>query len=178
VDYASSHYPNDHGNHRRIFLLDFAIHVIDLVRFLFGEVDEVFSYTKDEHSFAVSLRFSCGAVGSLNLTDGRAWKVPTEEVELTLRGGNFMSIHNSSTWRIARDGTPCEWREPPTFVSAGDSGRETGHLAEIEDFLSAIAEGRPTRSTIYESYGTMVLYEAILESARSGKPVAASKVEL
>ncbi|MGC9346656.1 MAG: hypothetical protein ACP5JG_00845, partial [Anaerolineae bacterium] len=70
------------------------------------------------------------------------------------------------------DGTPLEWREPLTFISAGDSGRDTGHLAEIEDFLSAIEEGRTTRSNIYESYKSMVLYEAIKRSAAIRAPVA------
>ena len=67
-----------------------------------------------------------------------------------------MSIQNSSSWRIGANGHPCEWREPPTFTSAGDSGHDTGHLAELVDFLSAIREKRTTRSNIYESYKSMV----------------------
>ena len=77
----------------------------------------------------------------------------------------------TSCWRITEEQRPVEWREPPTFVSGGDSGTDTGHLAEIVDFIAAIQEGRSTRSAIYESYKSMVLYEAILESAESGKVV-------
>jgi predicted dehydrogenase len=83
-----------------------------------------------------------------------------------------MTIHNSSCWRITQGEKPCEWREPPTFISAGDSGYETGHLAEIEEFVAAIREGRSTRSNIFESYKSMVLYEAIRESARTEQIVA------
>jgi hypothetical protein len=97
--------------------------------------------------------------------------VPTEEVEITARGGNFMTIHNSAVWRITENGKPAEWREPPTFVSRGESGNDTGHLAEIVDFLAAIREGRTTRSNIYESYKTMVLYEAIRDAAAREEPV-------
>jgi len=82
-----------------------------------------------------------------------------------------MTIHNSSCWRITENEHPCEWREPPTFTSAGDSGNETGHLAEIADFLAAIREGRSTRSAIHESYKSMVLYEAIAESAATERAV-------
>ncbi len=39
-------------------------------------------------------------------------------------------------------------------------------------FVEAIQEGRSTRSNIYESYKSMVLYEAIKESAESGGVVA------
>lgn len=167
IDYASAQYPND--DDRRSFLLDFAIHAIDLVGYLFGDVQEVFCFAKEMDAYSVSLRFANGAVGSMNLNDGRSFQVPTEEVEITAKGGNFFSVHNSSCWRITENGKPCEWREPSTFTSAGDSGNDTGHRSEIVDFFAAIREGRTTRSDIHESYKTMVLYEAIKESAGSGK---------
>lgn len=166
MDYASSEYPNDCP--RRSFLLDFAIHVLDLAGFLFGDVSKVFAFAKGFTAYAVSLQFANGAVGSLNLSGGRSFSVPTEEVEITVKGGNFMTVHNSSCWRITEQGRPVEWREPPTFVSAGDSGLETGHLAELMDFVAALREGRTTRSDIFESYKSMVLYEAIAASADQG----------
>lgn len=169
IDYASHAYPND--TPRTSFLLDFGIHVIDLAAYLFGLVAEVFAYAKGRNAYAASLRFANGAVGSLNLTDGRSLQAPTEEVEITVRGGNFMTIHNSSQWRITEHGRPIEWREPITFISGGDSGHDTGHLSEIEDFFAALREGRSTRSNIVESYRTMLLYEAIIASAEIGRPV-------
>ncbi|MCE0521851.1 MAG: Gfo/Idh/MocA family oxidoreductase [Methylacidiphilales bacterium] len=169
IDYCSGGYAND--TIEKSFLLDFGIHVIDLAPYLFGEVESVFAFAKGMNAYAVSLRFRCGAVGSLNLNDGRSWSVPTEETELTVKGGHFMTIHNSATWRITEDGKPAEWREPCTFISSGDSGRDTGHVTEIEDFFAALKEERTTRSNIYESYKSMVLYEAIRASAESGQVV-------
>jgi len=90
---------------------------------------------------------------------------------ITVKGGNCMSIHNSSCWRITQDGQATEWREPPTFLS-GNNGHETGHLAEIVDFFASIKEGRRTRSDIAESYRSMVLLEAIQESADTGQVVS------
>lgn len=169
VDYASGHYAND--TPRNSFLLDFAIHIIDLVGYLFGDVERVFCFRKNLDAYAVSLKFRNGAVGTLNLNDERSFRVPTEEVEISMAGGNFVTIHNSSCWRISQNGKPVEWREPPTFVSAGDSGNDTGHFAEVIDFFQAIKEKRTTRSNIYESYKSFVLYEAIKESSESGKVV-------
>ncbi|HCR17904.1 MAG TPA: hypothetical protein DIU35_10520 [Candidatus Latescibacteria bacterium] len=82
-----------------------------------------------------------------------------------------MTIHNSSTWRISENGKPCEWREPPTFTISGDSCNDTGHLAEVVNFLAAIQEGRTTSSKIAESYKSMALYEGIRTSAPSGRVV-------
>jgi predicted dehydrogenase len=169
VDYASAQYSN--VSPRTSFLLDFAIHLIDLVGYLFGDAERVFAFAKGQDAYAVSIRFAHGAVGTMNLNCGRSFAVPTEEVEISIHGGNFLRIHNSSHWWLTEDGRPCEWREPPTFVSGGDSGNDTGHLAEIVDFVAAIQEGRTTRSNIYESYKSMVLYEAIAESAETERIV-------
>ncbi len=169
IDYASSQYSNDRP--QRLFLFDFAIHAIDLIGYLFGDATQVFAFSKGPDAYAVSLRFASGAVGSMNLCDGRSFAIPTEEVEITVRGGNFMTIHNSSVWRITENNKCGEWREPPTFTSAGDSGNDTGHLAELVDFVAALRENRPTRSHIFESYKSMVLYEAIQQSAETGKVI-------
>jgi len=167
VDYASGPYSNE--TDRSYFLLDFAIHLIDLTSYLFGDVAQVFTFTKDAHAYSVSLQFANGAVGSMNLTDGRSFGLPTEEVEITLRGGNFMTIHNSSTWRITENEKAVEWREPQTFISAGDSGYDTGHLTEIETFIKAIQQPMTPPSNIYASYKSMVLYEAIKTAAATGQ---------
>ena len=170
VDYASGPYSNQ--SPRSYFLLDFGIHWIDVIGFLFGDVAQVFAFSKDAHSYAVSLQFVNGAVGTMNLTDGRSFRVPTEEVEITLHGGNFMTIRNSSSWRITENEKPVEWREPLTFISAGDSGHDTGHLAEIETFFKLVQQGQGTPpSNIYASYKSMVLYEAIDTAANTGKLV-------
>jgi predicted dehydrogenase len=170
IDYASGGY----GEKGEGFLLDFAIHGIDLISYLMGDVTRVACFAKQMDAYAVSLEFTNGAVGVMNLTRCRSFGVPTEEVELTVKGGNFMTIHNSSAWRVTEGEQPSEWREPPTFISAGDSGNDTGHLAEIIEFLSAIQEGRATRSQVYESYKSMVLYEAIRDAAATGKMVEVS----
>jgi len=169
IDYASTQYANDTPRH--LFLLDFAIHIIDLTPYLFGDVAKVFAFSKGPDAYAVSLSFVNGAVGTLSLSDGRSFVVPTEEIELTVKGGNAMTIHNSSCWRIVEQEKAVEWREPPTFVSGGDSGNDTGHLAEIVDFFDAVKNKRTTRSNIYESYKSLVLYEAIRASAETGAVV-------
>ena len=169
IDYASA--PSSADSPKKPFLLNFAIHMIDLSFYLFGDAKEVFAFSKGLNAYAVSVKYVNGAVGSFNFNNGRSFQIPTEEVEISIKGGNFMSIHNSSSWKIVMKGKGIEWREPPIFTSAGDSGYETGHLAEIVDFVKAIEERGTTRSCIYESYKTMVLYEGIMESVKTGKVV-------
>ncbi|WP_165452618.1 Gfo/Idh/MocA family protein [Paenibacillus thalictri] len=170
VDYCSDFYKNT--TPRNEFLLDFAIHLIDVTAYLYGDAKEVFCFSKGMDAYAASIKFANGAVGSLNFNDARSFTVPTEEVEISVEGSNFMTIRNSSFWRITENGKPAEWREPSTFVSNGDSGNDTGHFAEIADFFAAVREGRTTRSNIYESYKSMVLYEAIKRSAETGQLIS------
>jgi len=169
VLHASGSY--DNRTPRSDLLLDFGIHGIDLLAYLGGDVKRVFAFTADFHAYAASLEFACGAVATYSLNDGRSFQVPTEEVEITVAGGSHMTVHNSSQWRVTRGGEPAEWREPPTFVAGGDSGNDTGHLAEIVDFFAAVAEGRTTRSNIHESCKSLVLHDAIRRSAETGKVV-------
>jgi predicted dehydrogenase len=169
IDYCSMPYRNN--TPAQMFLFDFAIHVIDLTQYLMGDVEAVFSFSKGPDAYAVSLKFQTGAVGSLHLNDGRGLDIPTEEVEITVRGGNFMTVHNSSIWKISENRKTIEMREPPTFVAGGDSGYETGHLAEIVDFFEALRDKRTTRSNIYESYKSMVLFEAIRGASETGQVV-------
>lgn len=170
-DYCSAAYGEGDAG-KSPFLFDFAIHHLDLTHYLMGDVDEAFAYSRGTNTFAVSLRFASGAVGTMHLSDGRSFAVPTEEVGLTVRGGNFLTVSNSSRWREVRDGNPTGWREPATFTSGGDSGRDTGHLAELEAFAAHLRDGTPVRSPIEESVKSLVLHDAVLDSVQSGRPVA------
>lgn len=176
IDYTSSRYRNEHQLKTLIF--DYAIHAIDLTGYLFGDTESLFCFSKGMDAYAVSLKFRSGAVGTLNFNCGRGAFHPTEEVEITARGGNAMTLHNSACWRISRNKEPSEWYEPPTCISAGDSGHNTGHLSELIDFFEAVRENRTTRSNIYESYKSMVLYEAICKSTETEQPVQVEYSEI
>jgi len=154
----------------RFFLFDFCIHAIDLACYLGGRVERAYCEALDEFAYAVSLRFVGGAVGSLHFSAGYG-RIPKEELELTTRAGWSMSATNSSRWRIARGAEGVEWREPPTFISAGDSGNDTGHFAELAAWVASLRTGERLPSAIEESYASMAVYEAIAESADSGAPV-------
>jgi myo-inositol 2-dehydrogenase/D-chiro-inositol 1-dehydrogenase len=168
--YASGAYPN--RERRDDFLFDFAIHHLDLVAYLMGPITRVQAWQEQRCAWTVMLRFAGAAVGTLHLNCGRSFGIPTETVELTAAGGHGMRIENSSAWRIIEDGRCGEWREPPTFTSAGDSGHDTGHLAELEAFVAVLRGDRvANRSTAEDALRTMRLFEAIERSAAEDRPV-------
>jgi len=165
VDYCSGFYRNDPDNPRSQFLLDFTIHLIDLTRFLGGEVAEVHAFSPDPSTYAISLRFQSGAVGTLAFSSNRSWNVSTEKVELTGFSNHFATIENSTELHAFVDDRIALWHKPSFSTSVGDSLIETGFAGEIVEFATAIQQNREPESSIASSYRTMLLYEAILEAA-------------
>lgn len=172
IDYCSGFYTNDPDNPRRQFLLDFCVHIIDLSRFLFGEVAEVYARTHNHVAYAVNLSFRNGAVGTLAMSCHREWRVSTEKVELTGGPGQFISLNNSIQMVRHSGETIADWHDPSFSTAGGDSLIETGFARELEEFVAAVQEGREPESSITSSYQTMRLYEAIKQSADEKRPVA------
>ena len=168
IDYASGPYDNDPENPRRWFLLDFCIHIIDLTRFLFGEVAEVFAWERERTAYAVSLRFVNGAVGTLAMTSHRDYAVSTEKVELTGGQGRMVTMSNSVELTYWQDKEIRAWHSPSFSTSGGDSLLETGFQPELASFVEACRGGQKPPSSIESSYRTMLLYEAIKRSAEAG----------
>ncbi|MGH2344942.1 MAG: Gfo/Idh/MocA family protein, partial [Chloroflexota bacterium] len=178
IDYCCGPtYHNDPANPRSQFLLDFCIHIIDLARYLFGEVAEVMARKKNDTTYAVVLTFRNGALGTLSMTSHRAWDVSCEKVEVTGGPGRFITCANSvEMLGYATDqlgATRIHTWHSPSFSTAGaDSLRETGFLGELEEFVSCVRTGSEPESSISSAAETMLLYEAIDQAARENRVIA------
>jgi predicted dehydrogenase len=178
IDYACGPtYTNDPNDPRSQFLLDFAIHIIDLSRYLFGDVAEVDARMRGESTYAVSLLFENGALGVLALSGNRDWAVSTEKIEATGGPGQFFSVENSVHLSRYAGDSLVEWHNPSFSTARGDSLVETGFQPELLEFVTCVREGREPESSIASSYQTMRLYEAILQSAQEGTRVALKDME-
>jgi len=173
IDYASGAFSNNPDDPQSWFLLDFTGHIIDLARFLFGEVAEVCAWSRGQEAYAVSMRFANGAVGTLALTCRRDYAVSTEKVELTGGQGRMVTVSNSVELTYWQDTAIKAWHAPSFSTAGGDSLVETGFQGELAAFVAACRGGPEPPSAIASSYRTMVLYEAIKESAEAGGRVVA-----
>ncbi|MGH2560959.1 MAG: Gfo/Idh/MocA family protein [Thermomicrobiales bacterium] len=179
IDYACGPtYPNDPADPRGQFLLDFCIHILDLSRFLFGEVAEVYARTRGQTSYAVNLLFENGALGVIALSSNRDWEVSTEKVELTGGPGQFMTLANSVGLVRYAGNAVVDWHSPTFSTARGDSLVETGFQPELAEFVAAVRERREPESSIASSFCTMCLYEAIVRSVAAGRPVAVEMAEV
>lgn len=177
IDYCCGPtYRNDPADARSQFLLDFCIHIIDLSRYLFGEVAEVVARAKDDTTYTVLLRFANDALGTLAMTCNRAWDVSCEKVEVTGGPGRFITCANSVEMQSYVSADPGNthirsWHSPSFSTAGADSLRETGFLGELEEFVECVRSGREPESSISSAIETMRLYESIGQAAREGRAI-------
>lgn len=177
---ACGPYKNTPGDSRSEFLLDFCIHPIDQVLYLAGEVDEVFAAAPTPANYAISVRFSNGAVGSLSLSCHGSWKQPLDRMEIFGAPDRQITIEDQIFMRYHADGIQKDGNEPRFCTAGGDSLAETGFLPELEAFVAHLRNERKAEeipSRIEESAKSMAFYEAIKKSAASGKPVKPERFE-
>lgn len=171
---TSGPYKNEPGNARSSFLLDFCIHAIDQALFLGGAAAEVYACSPAPDRYALTIRFASGAAGALCFSCRGAWKAPQDRTELLGAAGHTVSIADQVYLTYRVDGQP-RYEHAPRFCTAGgDSLLETGFLPELEAFVAHLRGERKVEeipSRIAEAAQSMALYEAIVASAASGRPV-------
>ena len=144
----------------QVYLLDFAIHYFDLIRYIGGEVKAISSFHNEiggQGAFAVSLQFESGAVGTLQLNSHRLWGRNYDRVEITGQGEYIVL---DGLWCVAH------YTESQNYFTDNYSDQRTGELTgdgySLTEFVSAIREEREPIASIRDCLGTMRLYEAVL----------------
>lgn len=149
-------------------------HLIDLVRFLAGDVEEVFAYADEEwHTKTAALKFVNGAVGTLmtctNLTLQYQikWVGRRGEVQIDDIGG--------TAW--ARAHQSYEYRRFDEQGSIARSTYQTLFEQVIFDFVQSIKEGRPFDADGWAGLRHMEIDAAISQSLLEHQPVKVERYQ-
>lgn len=156
-----------------------AIHMVDLMRFLFGEVQHVTGTTfKDgEHiNQSISLKFDNGIVGSAYFAGMSAWSRESESVLVTFDHGfasagelNTLTVHHSRT----SDSLPWKALEEQDTVYTPSSSPMSGayrdlylrgFVGEMAHFMKCCHNHLLPHSSGKDNVGTMALCDTILSS--------------
>ena len=164
------------------FLTDQAIHAVDAMRFLMGDVVELTATVGEGPDvalgYAVSLRFANGAAGSLAVTSF----TNAFSSRFTLHGsaGASIEITDAEALRLlARPALPggrggyvdqnlAEWRQGWSYAGH----LRPGYMEELVAFARAIRDGFPASASLDDAAAALRVCVAILESARTGESVA------
>lgn len=154
-------------DHIHAYLLDFALHHLDLARYLGGKVEELalFSNIMDSaSSFAVALRFASGAVGTMQLNSQRIWWRNYDHIELT---GEGEYVVLDGLWSLKH----YSGRENTFTENYSDerSGELTGDAYSLIEFVEAVRQDREPVSSISDCVETMRLYQTLYDAVRAGR---------
>jgi predicted dehydrogenase len=168
------------------YLADQAVHAVDAMRFLMGEVAEVRAAAAVGEAgavgYAVGVTFDDGAAGSLALssfTNTFALRVVVhgaagESVEIVDNEG--VRVLGRPTLPGSRGGyvdhNLIEWRQSWSYAGH----LRAGYLEELAAFAVAIREGTPAGATLRDAAIDLRICQAIAESADSGRPVTLGPV--
>lgn len=152
--------------HRRHLLLD-ALHMIDLARFLMGEVSALCALKCEragQVTSAVTLRFVSGAVGALQLSSLQ----PQVQERVEVSGVDATAIVEDGVnlrWRTPAQTDPGRWNtwEPDLAMQdvANSSAQLRGYLPSLAHFARAVAGEVEPAATIEDAIIAMELAEAI-----------------
>jgi predicted dehydrogenase len=163
------------------FLTDQAIHAVDAMRFLMGDVAELVARVGEAADgalgYAVSLRFASGAAGSLAVTSFT--NAFSSRFTMHGSGGASLEIVDAEALRLlARpalsggrggyvDQNLVEWRQGWSYAGH----LRPGYMEELLAFARAIRDGFPASASLDDGAAALETCEAIRESAGSGASV-------
>lgn len=164
------------GNTREFAVMDQHCHLVDLARYLMGEIKEVNSVQTsipNARDYVLAVEFESGAVGTLNFTSGQVMEKEFVYLEVT---GNktFLYSHaiNDLVWYRPLKGP---WWQQPQFdyvikpgTYSGDVMLESfGYVNDVANFLAAVRGDEKDISPVASAAATMKLCEEIVRQIES-----------
>jgi predicted dehydrogenase len=150
-------------------LINQAIHQVDVLRYLVGDVDELFGYWQ----VSALLKYRCGATGVIQASTA-FWPGFSERIELhgTL-GTAIFTGDKLTSWDVLDDaGEPAPVEKQ---VMSGSSDPMAIPIEPFErqflDFGAACRERRPPLLSGEEGLKALEIVLGVYESCRSGRPV-------
>lgn len=163
-----------------------AIHTVDIMRWLMGDVESVSSQMgifdheiETEDLTASVIRFRSGAVATFVSTTC-AYPGISTEISLYGTGGSIEADADTlKTWKLRDSWDEAEEEAEMLETYGGGNGTlaqsdptlVTGHASMIRDMVDAVLDDRQPQISICEAIESVRIINAIYESARSGNTV-------
>jgi len=178
-------------NDIRQMLLFNGIHMLDLARFLGGEVAEVFAHgfaaSDQVQAASVAMRFADGPPGQLNMNSGHSWSDCFEQTYLAGAGAALLidaskavEVMSESRRFADPEGQRLFGWSSRYYVSGNMAGwwagghYTRGYWGELDHFAKAVLGQIAPAATLEDGLRAVTLIEATMDSIGSGQPVRLS----
>jgi len=166
-------------------LMNQAIHMIDLVRWLGGPVRSVSAHVatrthvmESEDTASVSLQFATGALGAIVATTSATPEFPPEIRVYGDAGHARIAVEAAVEWDVpgipapapaAADHTESATAMPGATATWGTTA--AGYIRQYTDFVAAVREARPPAVTGDDGRNAVEIVTAAYESSRTGRAI-------
>ena len=161
------------------FLYETPIHMFDMMRFLFGEVESLHAIgSKHEYrevdDFSVLLKFASGMHATLATAADASWLFPFERVEVFCHHATLVTREMETLVCSTNLAGHC------TEQSMQQLAREEkwGYLQEDRAFVDSIVNGTPPLVTALDGLMSVELVNAVYESVRTNATIKVRPVSL
>src|SRR5215216_8053015 len=157
------------------FLYETPIHMFDMMRFLFGEVQSLHAAGstheyKEIDDFSVLLQFASGMHATLATAADASWLFPFERVEVFCHHATLVTREMESLVCS----TNIEGHFSEQSMQQLPREEKWGYVQEDRAFVDSIVNGSPPLVTALDGLMSVKLVDAVYESVRSKSPVTVS----
>ncbi|MBO8163516.1 MAG: Gfo/Idh/MocA family oxidoreductase [Brevibacillus sp.] len=155
------------------FLYETPFHLMDLSRYLFGEVQTVQCEARQNISesemdtFAILLTFETGTIATFVTYAHAGWSFPFESVEVY---GTYATVATQELEKVMYAPGLKQAAQVSDFFQVSVE-EKWGYAEEDRLFIDAIVEGTKPPVSAEDGFRSIRLLEAIYESARTGKRI-------
>ena len=155
------------------FLYESTFHLLDMCRFLMGEVDTVECVGRSNvyselDDFAMILKFKQGTVACLSSCAHSTWAFPFERVEIF---GDHSQVATEEMERVSYSPGLGQAIVVNDYFQLPVQ-EKWGYIEEDRLFIGAVLGENPPPVDAEDGYRTVQLVEACYESARSSRPIS------
>jgi myo-inositol 2-dehydrogenase/D-chiro-inositol 1-dehydrogenase len=154
------------------FLYETTIHLFDMMRFQFGEIDELVAYGSQHEypeldEFSIIFKFKNGFHCTFASSSDASWHFPFERIEVFCHHRTIMSQEMEHL--IDSRGTDANFE---TFSWAMTEKEERwGYVQEDRAFIDAILNGSEPPVTALDGYRAVELVESVYQAIKTGEKI-------
>lgn len=154
------------------FLYETTIHLFDMMRFQFGEIDELIAYGSQHEypeldEFSILFKFKSGFHCTFASSSDASWHFPFERIEVFC---HHRTIMTEEMERLL-DSRGMDANFETLSFHMTEKEERWGYVQEDRAFIDAILTGSEPPVTAYDGYRSVELVESVYGSIRSGKRV-------
>lgn len=154
------------------FLYETPIHMFDMMRFLFGELESLHAIgSKHEYrevdDFSILMKFASGMHATLATAADASWLFPFERVEVFCHHATLVTREMESLTSSSN----LEGHFTVQTTQQLPREERWGYLQEDRAFIDAIVNGSEPQVTAHDGLMSVKIANAVYESVRSGVPV-------